>query len=162
MIVYGGCDFYGSQEKTFFVAKFFSGLIFHFQNKDFGESVREIVYHGVSSNTPFLNFLEQKDFKAKYGRRNKGIQTYSVFDNNVTEELKELNLLSFISKHIMDETAKFSELKIKKFDLEAYTIALQQYFDNALILLKEGKDPSERKILNEDIESAMQKKWRNI
>jgi len=162
MIVYGGCDFYDSQEKTFFVADYFGGLIYHFQNLDFGESVKEIVYHSVTSNTPFLNFLEEKDFKPKYGRRNKGIRTYSVFDSNIAQELTGLKLLSFISEHIMLETSKFSEFKIKKFDLDAYKIALRQYFDDALTLIKEGRNPSEGKILNEDIELIMQRKWANL
>ncbi|MBK6825892.1 MAG: hypothetical protein IPG86_02975 [Chitinophagaceae bacterium] len=162
MIVYGGCDFYNSREKTFYVATFFSGLIFHFQDLDFGENVREVVYYAVSSNTPFLNFIEQKDFFPKYGRRNKGIRTYSVFDSNVTEDLEGPELLNFISEHIMTETVKFSEFRLKKFNIEGYRTALMDYFTNALILLKEDKDPSSGRVLNADIEIAMQKKWKNL
>ena len=162
MIVYGGCDFYNSQEKTFYVAKFFSGLIFHFQDLDFGENVREVIYHAISSDTPFLNFIEQKDFSPKYGRRNKGIRTYSVFDSNVTEYLEGPVLLNFITEHITTETEKFSEFNLKKFNLEGFRTALKEYFANALILLKEDKDPSDGRVLNEDIEIAMQKKWKNL
>ncbi|MCX6318577.1 MAG: hypothetical protein NTW29_14890 [Bacteroidetes bacterium] len=162
MVVYGTCEFYDNLDKTFFAAKYLGGLIYHFQDLDFGEGVREIVYYSVSSNQPFLNFLEEKDFKPKYGRRNKGISTYAVFDNNLADDLNEPDLLLFLSGHIMEETKKFADFNFRKFNLDAYTISLQQYFDNACQLINDGRDPSEGKKLNEDIEQTMLRKWRNL
>jgi hypothetical protein len=162
MTVYGSCDFNYSMDTTFYVAKFMGGMIYNFQDLDFGDGVKEIVYHGVTSDTPFLNFLEDRDFKAKYGRRNKGISTYFVMDHKITQELEGEGLLSFVAEKLILETTTFAEKKIKDFNLEGYIKNLRQHLNEALHLMSEGKDPSEGKVLNKEIELAMQKKWAKL
>ena len=160
MVVYCNCSFSNDLwDKNVYCAKFMDGMIYHFQNISFGEGAKEVTYCIVSGNSVFL-----LSFGAgiTYGRKNKGIGSLFVIDYETLQSLEGETLLTYLSRQLIEETKKFENKKIKNFNLEAYIKSLEEYFAEAMQLMQVGKSPSEGKVLNENIELAIAKKWSKL
>lgn len=146
-------------DKTVYATKYMSGMIYHFQDKNFGGAVEEIVYHPMSGDSVFwVSF----GVGTTYSRRNKSIGSLFAMDYEIIQSLEGEALLKFVSRQVIEETKKFTEKKIKDFNLEGYIKSLEEYFVVAMQLMKEGKNPGEGKVLNKDIQLAMAKKWSKL
>jgi hypothetical protein len=146
-------------DKTVYVAKYMSGMMYHFQNINFGEGVKEVVYHAMSGDSIFrLSF----GVGITYGKKNKSIGSLFMMDYETVQSLEGEALLKYVSQQLIEETKNFEEKKIKNFDLEGYIKNLEEYFAEAMQLMREGKNPGEGKVLNEDIQMAMAKKWSKL
>ena len=159
MTVYCNCGLspdYGIRNK--YVVDYMSGLIYYYQNLSFGEGVKEVVYYLASGDEEYLRFIGTG---TTYGRRNKSISCIFFVDYEA-RKLEVEELLRYMSKQLIKESEKFTEKKIKNFDLEGYIKSLEEYFAEAIQLLREGKNPGEGKELNEDIQLEMAKKWSKL
>ncbi|MBK9382673.1 MAG: hypothetical protein IPN39_15285 [Chitinophagaceae bacterium] len=160
MTVYCNPNFSQSMwDKTVYVAKYMSGMIYHFQNKYFGEAVKEIVYHPMSGDSVFWASF---GIGTTYGRKSKSIGSLFAIDYETIQSLEGEALLTYVAQQVVEETKKFADKKIKNFDLEGYIKNLEEYFSEALELMREGKNPGEGKELNEDIQLEMAKKWSKL
>lgn len=160
MIVYCNPGFSQDMwDKTVYVTKYMSGMIFHFQNKNFGDGVKEIVYGPLSGDSIFW---VSNGTGTTYGRKSKSIGSLFAMDYQTIQSLEGEALLKFVSRQVIEETKKFVEKKIEDFDLEGYIKSLEEYFVVAMQLIKEGKNPGEGKVLNKDIQLAMAKKWSKL
>lgn len=54
--------------KTVYIAEFVSGMVYCFQDKEFGESIKEVAYNAVSGDFVFLFSFGEG---TTYSRRNK-------------------------------------------------------------------------------------------
>lgn len=136
-----------------------SGMIYHFQDKEFGESIREVAYHAVSGDSVYLLSFGEG---ATYGRRNKSLGTLFKMDYETIQSLEGEALLRYVSQQVIEETKKFAEKKIKNFDLEGYIRSLEEYFTEAFQLMREGKNPCKGKVMNDEIMLAVAKKWSKL
>ena len=134
-------------------------MIYFFQNKTFGDTVKEIAYYGDGTD---FRYLRKNEIRPTYGRKNKSIGCYFIFNMETIQFLEGKELLYFVSEQVIKETNRFVEKKIRNFDLEGYIKNLKQYFREAQDLINEGKDPSEGKLLNEDIKAAMLVKFSRL
>ena len=160
MTVYCNPNFSQSMwDKTVYVAKYMSGMIYYFQNKNFGEAVKEIVYHPMSGDSVFwVSF----GVGITYGRKSKSIGSLFAMDYETIQSLEGEALLTYVAQQVIEKTKRFADKKIKSFDLEGYIKSLEEYFAEALQLMREGKNPGEGKELNEEIQLEMAKKWSKL
>jgi hypothetical protein len=122
MTVYCNAGFSNDiKEKNYFVAKFLGGMIYHFQNLSFGESVKEIV-HFVACGPS--DFLVSFGLGMSYGRRNRSLGSLFTISHEAVKELEGKALLSYISDALLLESSKLTEIKPKKFDLDQYKESL--------------------------------------
>jgi hypothetical protein len=160
MTVYCNCGFSKDlQHKNHQCVRFLNGMLFHFQNLNFGDGVKEIAHYIVSGDSVFL---VSYGAGIGYGRRTKNIGSIFFMDYETIQSLEGEALLKYVSQQLIEETKKFTEKKIKNFDLEGYLKSLEEYFAEAMQLMREGKNPGEGKVLNEDIQMAMAKKWSKL
>ena len=61
-----------------------------------------------------------------------------------------------------DRTPKADAVRITKLRENKVRLHLEQYFAEAVQLMREGRNPGEGKELNEDIKLAMAKKWSKL
>jgi hypothetical protein len=146
-------------DKTVYIGEFMSGMVYHFQDKEFGESIKEVAYNVVSGDSVFLVSFGEG---ITYGRRNKSLG--SLFETNyeTIQSLEGEALLKHVGEQLIAETKKFAEKKIKDFDLEGYIKSLEEYFNEAMQSMREGKRPDEGKVANEEIQIARAKKWSRL
>lgn len=146
-------------KKNVYAAKFMSGMIYHFQNLSFGDGLREVVYIAKSGDSVYLvSFGPGTSFSRRY----KSIGCGFVMDYEHVQSLEGELLLLYIAQQVIKETKKFAEKKIKNFNLEEFIKSLEEYFAEAVQLMREGRNPGEGKELNEDIKLAMAKKWSKL
>ncbi len=146
-------------DKTVYITKYMSGMIYHFQDRNFGEGVKEIVYHPMSGDSVFwVSF----GVGTSYSKKSKSIGVLFAIDYETVQLLEGEALLSFVSDRMIEETNKFVDKKIKDFDFAGYIKSLGEYFAEAMLLVRAGRNPSEGKVLNPDIQLAMAKKWSRL
>lgn len=160
MIVYCNSGFSKDiSEKNYYVAKFLGGLIYHFQDLTFGESVKEIVHYMACGTEDYLRYL---GVGMTYSRRNRSLGSLFTISYDKVKKSEGKALLEYISEELLTETARLEMKAPKKFDLNAYKTSLSIYLNEALtIVLSEG-DPSSKKTLSDDIQQAMNKKWSRL
>jgi hypothetical protein len=142
-----------------YVAEYMSGIIYHFQDLHFGEGVEQVVYHIVGGDSVFLFSFGEG---TTYGKKNKNIGNLFKVHYETIQSLEGEVLLKYVSQQVIEETNKFTEKKIKRFDFQSYIKSLEEYFALALQVMRKGKNPAEGKVLNEDIQLAITKKWSRL
>ncbi|HEX4875089.1 MAG TPA: hypothetical protein VFV31_00360 [Chitinophagaceae bacterium] len=147
------------KEKNFYIAKFLGGMIYHFQNLEFGDSVKEIVHYMACGPE---SFLFSHGIGMSYGRRNRGLSSLFTISYEKVKDLSEKPLLDYVSSELLIETDKLGQIKPKKFDLTAYKNSLTDYLADSINIVTSGGDPSSNKILNKDIQEAMWKKFSRL
>lgn len=160
MIVY--CNFAHSDtvnDKTFYLYKFVAGMLYHFQNINFGTGVKEIVYYGMCD---YPSDLDSTSPWVRFGSKNKCITCSFYLNNEKVSSLEGDILLKFVAEQMLLSSNKFIEKKIKDFSVESYCKSLSDYFSYALPLVMEGRNLEEGKSLNEDIKLAMWKKFSRL
>jgi len=156
MIVYCNCGFSKDlQDKNLYCVNFFNGMLFHFQDMDFGNGVKEIAYYILSGDSVFL---VSYGIGIGYGRKNKNIGSIFSLNYEIIQTLEAEALLNYVSQQLIEETRKFALKKIKDFDLDGYIGSLKEYFSEAMRLMREGKIPGEGKIVSEEIQLVMANK----
>ena len=160
MIVY--CNFSitnAINPKQITLYEFVGGMIYYFQNLCFGEGVKEIVYFVISGDEEYLSHF---GVGTSYGRRYKTLGTIFTVDHKTLQSLEGEDLFDFISQQVINQSRKFADKKIKNFNLEEYINNLEKYFSEAMQIMREGRSPAEGKVLNEDIQYAMAKKFSKL
>lgn len=160
MIVY--CNFSitnqpSTKELTLF--EFVSGMGYHFQNLNFGDGVKEISYLIVGNDPSHLSFYGPG---IVFGRKNRTVSSLFVVGYEMVLSLEGEKLFKFIHTQLINESFRFGDKKIKNFDLESYVKSLDKYLSEATQLMLEGKLPAEGKVLNEDIQTAIAKKFSKL
>lgn len=160
MTVYCNCGLspeYGVRND--YIIDYFSGLVYHFQDLNFGNGVKEIVYYLASGGKDFLRFIGTGTV---YKKKSKTIGCGFFVDFETAKRLEIEALLPYMSLQLIEESKNFSKMHIKDFDLESYIICLEKYFSEAMQTMINGKKPGEGKTLNEDIQISMTKKWSKL
>ncbi len=146
-------------EKNVYAAEFMSGMIYHFQNRNFGNGLIEVVYIAISGDSVYLLSFGPG---MSYSRRHKNIGSGFIMDYETIQSLEGEPLLTYLAEQVILDSKKFVEKNIKNFDLDEYIKALEEYFDEALRLMRDGKNPAEGKVLNDEVQLAMAKKWSRL
>jgi hypothetical protein len=160
MIVY--CNFALANQvtpKQIMLFEFVSGMLYHFQNLSFGAGVKEITYYTVGSDPSHVSFYKPG---ISYSSKTKTIGSLFTVDYETVLSLEGALLFDFVSQQVINESKRFVNKKIKDFSLEGYIQSLEDYFAHAKILMSEGNIPGKDKILNEDIQLAIAKKWSRL
>ncbi|MBL7733562.1 MAG: hypothetical protein JNM88_20500 [Chitinophagaceae bacterium] len=133
-----------------------NGLLYFFQDKDFGKGVQEIAYIAKSGDSVFLfSFGPGTTYSSRYKRIGCGF----IMDYDTIQSLERESLLAYTGGQLIAQTRKFSEKRIKDFDLDGYTESLSEYIKEAKAIILNGGSPDEGKSLNEDIRENLAKRW---
>lgn len=137
-------------------SKLFSGLIFFFQNKNFGSGLNEIV---------FIMLAGDKEYQQHYGvgriykKRSKTYSSIFLSDYEVMENLSDEELLKYLSNELIDEAKEIKKLNIPDFDTDSFLHQLSIYLNESMPEALLGKYLSEGKVLNPDIKETMRQKF---
>lgn len=145
-----------SWEKNKIAADYLSGLIYHFQELDFGTNINQIAYMAVGGDANFRISYEEG---IKYRKKNKTIESVFFMDYTTLTALEQLPLVKYIGEQLISESVKFKNLNIHDFYLDKYIASLESYLLEAKELIQQGISPSAGKKLNDDIQEAMTKKY---
>src|ERR1700741_4134311 len=115
--------------KALYTSEFMSGMIYHFQNINFGKGVKEVVYIAICGDSVFLLSYGPG---TTYGRKNKSIGALFFMDYETVQSLEGEALLRYIGQQLIENTKKFAEKKIKDFDLEGFIKSLREYLEEAM------------------------------
>ena len=160
MIVYCNIGFSNDiQEKKAHLIQFVDGLLYYFQNLTFGEDVEEIAFYAASGDSMFMLSYGEGLY---YKRKKKVIGGVLKINFDRVKVLEKAALCAYFAEQLIEEIKKISELNVKKFDLNGFILKLEEYFKEAIELIKIGKDMSEGQTLNEDIKIKMQQKFSNL
>lgn len=160
MIVYCNCGLspeFGIRNQ--YVVDYLDGLIYHFQDLNFGQGVEEVAYYMACGDEEYLRYIGKG---ISYSRKSRSLGSIFFLDYNIARGLEIEKLLLYVSRQMIEESARFGEKKVKDFDLGKYIESLEDYFEEAMQLMRDGKKPGEGKVLNSDIQLAMAKKWSKL
>ncbi|TXJ29021.1 MAG: hypothetical protein E6Q24_04915 [Chitinophagaceae bacterium] len=157
MIVYCNTAFeQESWEKNVIATDYLSGLIYHFQNLNFGPGVNEIVYLVVSGTSGFTFSYEEV---LKFKKKTKTIESIFFCDYNIVREADRSKLIEYLEEQLLSESTKFKNLNTPDFQLDDYITSLKGYLLEAKKLMQQNINPAAGKKLNDDIQEAMAKKF---
>lgn len=148
---------YGVRDE--YIRDYLSGLLYHFQTLNFGEGVKEVVYFMAGGSKEYLSYI---GVGTVYSKKIKSIGCGFYLDFEISKKMEIEELLPYVSFQLIEESKKFSQLRIRDFDLEDFVKGLELYFSEALKLMKDGKKPGEGKVLNDEIQISMAKKWSKL
>ena len=139
--------------------KLYSGLIYFFQNKDFGIGLKEIAFRMLTGDE---DSLQHYCIGSKYSKKIKSYGSLFVIEYKLMIQLSDRDLLGYFKQELIKEAIEISEAQIKDFDLDTFIQQLEMYFDEAIPMVMSGKYPSEGKVLNKDIEEIMLTRFKGL
>lgn len=125
-------EFYSRQNNAYLLFEYQPN---YFQDKFFGDSVKEVAYTIV--------YMQEEDlsgygFGKSYSLKKKAIGSILKIDPANVNALSERDFFEMVVKLVIEETMMFEDFKIKKFDLSNYIGQLEHYFQIMRSMLFEG------------------------
>ncbi|MBK8142205.1 MAG: hypothetical protein IPK57_15360 [Chitinophagaceae bacterium] len=142
MTVYCNPNFSQSMwDKTVYVAKYMSGMIYHFQNKYFGEAVKEIVYHPMSGDSVFWASF---GIGTTYGRKSKSIGSLFAIDYETIQSLEGEALLTYVAQQVVEATKSLQTRRLRILTWRIYQ-KLRRIFFGSIRVDARRKESGRRK-----------------
>ncbi|MGB3005186.1 MAG: hypothetical protein WBC06_01670 [Chitinophagaceae bacterium] len=111
MIVYCNNGFSLEVERgALFSSRIFSGLIYYFQDKSFGDSIKEIVFLMLSGDD---EYLQHYGVGRTYRKKSESYGSIFVVDYKIVEELNDEELLRYYANELIKEANLMKDKKLQ-------------------------------------------------
>jgi hypothetical protein len=132
-------------EKTAFIYERVKFMVNFFQNKSYGESIKEIAMAVVVTTEDQLKY---HGFGVSYSARSKSVGMLLNIDIALASRISSIELLSHIESIVCFEIEKLKEKKVKDFDFDGLLADMRDFFsivkvDNSELLVAKFQDYSE-------------------
>lgn len=160
MIIYCAESFDSNlSEKGKLVYHLGEGVLYHFQNKNFGTGIKKISYTAVSMESEKMQYYGLGNNYMKRKRMYVSVFHIPIIDAIVYDNDE---LLWEWVRRILEETDKMKDAGVKDFDNPAFRLELKTYLDDSIPKALAGENLIEGMTLSQEIQDDIAAIYRKM